>query len=81
MATRKNLLQLLARKMLGMESRPEPVHVKGTNKGEELARAKGREPGRQSSGGKGYRAARDSTGINADDRESIHPDSPNIPPA
>ncbi len=59
---------------------PHPTHVKGTGKGEELARKKGREPGR-SPGGGGYRDARDSTGINADARKPIHPDSPNLPPA
>ena len=59
---------------------PHPTHVAGTGKGEELAKKKGREPGRKAGGG-GYRTSRDSTGINADARKPIHPDSPEIPPA
>jgi len=57
---------------------PEPVHVAGMHKGEELA-LKGREPGR---GGKGqYRSSRDSTSINADHHGPIDLAMPNIPPA
>ncbi len=59
---------------------PHPNHVAGVGKGEELATKKGREPGRKS-GRESYRTARDSTGINADARKPIHPDSPEIPPA
>lgn len=57
---------------------PEPVHVQGMHKGEELALEKGREPGR---GGKQYRIARDSTGINPEQHKPILPVMPNIPPA
>lgn len=59
---------------------PKPVHVAGTNKGEEAVKNKGREPGR-GHGGRAYRTARDSTSINAEKREPIHPDMPSIPPA
>ena len=61
-------------------SPPEPVHVNGTNKGEEMVLNKGREAGR-SKGQKSYRTARDSTGINAKDRDPIIPAMGNIPPA
>lgn len=56
---------------------PEPVHVPGMHKGEELA-LKGREPGR---GGKEqYRSSRDSTSINAEHVRPIDPAMPSIPP-
>lgn len=58
---------------------PEPVHVPGTHKGEELVLEKGHEAGRGV--GKYYRSARDSTSINADKRAPIHPAMPNLPPA
>lgn len=58
---------------------PEPVHVSGIHKGEEKTIEKGREPGRGRPGS--YRNARDSTSISAEDRNPIHPDMPNIPPA
>ena len=58
---------------------PHPVHIPGTHKGEEFVAKKGREAGRSETGD--YRTARDSTGINAEARGPIHPDSPNIPPA
>lgn len=57
---------------------PNPVHVAGMHKGEELALHKGHEPGR---GGASYRIARDSTGINPEQHKPIHPAMPNIPPA
>jgi hypothetical protein len=58
---------------------PEPVHIAGTTRGEEMVLHKGKEPGR---GGKpSYRSARDSTGINAKNREPIDPSMINIPPA
>jgi hypothetical protein len=60
---------------------PQPVHVPGTMKGEELALHKGKEPGRGRHGGKGYRCSRDSTGIDPAGRRPIHPSMPNIPPA
>jgi hypothetical protein len=59
---------------------PQPVHVPGTVKGEELALKK-KEPGRGTSNRSPYRSARDSTGINASHREPIVPGMPNIPPA
>jgi len=55
-----------------------PVHVKGTIKGEELSLSKGKEPGRGDR--KSYRSARDSTSIDPQHREPIHPAMPNIPP-
>lgn len=57
---------------------PQPVHVAGTSKGEETTQRKGREPGRGDPGH--YRTARDSTSIDADSKNPIHPDMPNIPP-
>jgi hypothetical protein len=62
----------------GMNKPPEPVHISGTIKGEELSLNK-KEPGRGTR--KQYRDARDSTGINADQRQPIDPSMPNIPPA
>ncbi|HEY1769900.1 MAG TPA: hypothetical protein VGG02_06565 [Chthoniobacterales bacterium] len=62
-----------------MSKPPQPVHVSGNGKGEEKALG-GREPGRDPDR-KQYRSARDSTGISANDRQPIHPDMPNIPPA
>jgi hypothetical protein len=62
-----------------MSKNPQPVHVPGTPKGEELA-LEGREPGRDPNR-KYYRSARDSTGINADKREPIIQGMANIPPA
>jgi hypothetical protein len=58
---------------------PEPTHISGTNKGEEQAltsKEAGRDPDR-----KHYQDARDSTGINAAQRQPIHPAMPYIPPA
>jgi hypothetical protein len=58
---------------------PRPNHIPGTNKGEEQAltsKEAGREAGR-----KNYQDARDATGINAAQRQPIHPAMPNIPPA
>jgi hypothetical protein len=60
---------------------PRPVHVAGTNRGEELVQDKGREPGRNNPGQRPYRTARDSTGLNADTHEPIDPRMPQIPPA
>lgn len=57
---------------------PEPTHVSGMHRGEELALTN-REPGRQSA--KSHRTARDSTSINPEDEMPIHPAMPNIPPA
>jgi hypothetical protein len=58
---------------------PDPVHVPGMHRGEELALKKGREAGRNGSGQ--YRTARDSTSINSSHEQPIHPAMPNIPPA
>ncbi|MEY2439370.1 MAG: hypothetical protein QOI34_755 [Verrucomicrobiota bacterium] len=58
---------------------PQPNHIPGTKKGEEQALTS-REPGREE-GRKNYQDARDSTGINAAQRQPIHPAMPNIPPA
>jgi hypothetical protein len=62
-----------------MKKPPDPVHVPGTTRGEEVVFEKGREPGR--GGRKRYRNARDSTGVDAQDREPIDPAMPQIPPA
>jgi len=62
-----------------MSDQPKPNHTPGTLKGEEMALTN-REPGRDPNR-KQYRSARDSTGINAADRQPIHPDMPSIPPA
>lgn len=59
---------------------PRPIHVPGTQKGEELSRQKGREPGRKERGHT-YRSARDSTGINPDEQGPIDPRMPDMPPA
>ncbi|HZQ45914.1 MAG TPA: hypothetical protein VFC07_02785 [Verrucomicrobiae bacterium] len=57
---------------------PEPVHIPGIHKGEEMVFEHGHEAGR---GGKGsYRSARDSTSINPRSRQPISPAMPNIPP-
>ena len=62
-----------------MSKPPQPGHIPGTSKGEELALTN-REPGR-GEGGKSYITSRDSTRINAAARAPIHPDMPNLPPA
>ncbi len=59
---------------------PVPVHVPGTNKGEEMVYHKGHEPGRREPGTRSYRTARDATSINARARDPIDPRSPSIPP-
>jgi hypothetical protein len=60
---------------------PHPVHVKGTNKGEELVKDHGREPGRDVRGKNGYRSARDSTSLNPEAQGPIDPRMPEMPPA
>lgn len=60
---------------------PRPVHVAGTQKGEEMVRKRGREPGREEKGAPAYRGPRDSTSINPSDRGPIDPRMPSIPPA
>lgn len=58
---------------------PQPIHVPGTTKGEELVLTKGREPGR---GGKhSHRTARDSTGIDPGGRGPIDSRMPQMPPS
>jgi hypothetical protein len=59
---------------------PEPTHVAGTQKGEELSQKRGQEPGREANA-HGYRHARDATSINPKQREPIDPRMPEIPPA
>jgi hypothetical protein len=63
-----------------MRQPPQPVHVRGTSKGEELALREGREPGRDERGSQDYRSARDSTSINPKHRDPIDPRMPNLPP-
>ena len=58
---------------------PQPTHVPGTTKGEELVLVKGREPGRGDS--RSHRTARDSTSISPSAREPIDPRMPHLPPA
>jgi hypothetical protein len=65
--------------MHALRKPPEPVHVPGTVRGEEVSVKYGKEPGRRERR-KYYRSARDSTGINADDREPIDQAMPDIPP-
>lgn len=60
---------------------PVPNHVRGMDKGEETVIQKGREAGRRGANRRSYRTSRDSTGIDADSRAPVHPDSPSIPPA
>lgn len=60
---------------------PQPVHVPGTTRGEELVLRLGKEAGRCQTNSRNYRSARDSTGINPRQRRPIHPDMPSIPPA
>ncbi len=59
---------------------PQPEHVPGTHKGEELVQKKGREPGRIDNNRQGYRTARDSTSVNPESAEPIDPRMPEMPP-
>lgn len=59
---------------------PQPVHVPGTKRGEEMVLRDGREPGREK-GQKAHRVARDATSICARARGPIHPAMPHLPPA
>jgi len=63
------------------KSPPKPVHIPGTNKGEESVLHHGREAGRGEKGKHGYRSARDSTSVNADAQGPIDPRMPEMPPA
>lgn len=58
---------------------PQPTHIPGTLRGEEMTIEKGQEAGR--GGAFQYRSARDSTSINPRSRRPIHPKMPSIPPA
>ena len=69
------------RVMPQVRHQPQPVHIPGTNKGEEMVLHKGREPGRQQENTRNYRTARDSTGINARKRGPINAAMPSMPPA
>lgn len=60
---------------------PKPVHIAGTNKGEEMVQHHGHEAGRAEAGAPGYRTARDSTSINPSSKGPIDPRMPSIPPA
>ncbi len=60
---------------------PKPVHVAGTNRGEELVRTHGKEAGRTPNNPRGYRTPRDSTSLNPEAHGPIDPRMPNIPPA
>lgn len=59
---------------------PNPIHVPGVHRGEELVLKRGREPGRAERGKRGYRSARDSTSINSESRGPIDPRMPEMPP-
>lgn len=62
------------------DSRSElPAHTPGTPRGEEVVRKGGREPGRDVPNV--GRTARDATSINAQAREPIDPQMPDLPPA
>ena len=63
-----------------MKKLAQPVHVRGTMKGEEMVLDKGHEPGRGGEG-KDYRTARDSTGIRWRSKGPIDRRMPNIPPS
>jgi hypothetical protein len=65
--------------MFGMKTPPEPTHVLGTRRGEEMVVRKGLEPGRKS--GTPHRTARDSTSVNPGGEKPIDSRMPNIPPA
>jgi hypothetical protein len=64
-----------------------PAHDLGTGKGEEMSNAQGKEAGRQDTGkdeaGRptGTSTARDSSSVNVEEKESIDPAMPNMPPA
>jgi len=62
-----------------MKQPPKPIHVTGTNKGEELTYYHGREPGRQDNR-RNYRTARDSTGLNPEAARPIDRRMPEMPP-
>ena len=66
---------------MSYDRNPQPVHVPGTNRGEEMVLHHGKEPGRKHGNVRDYRCARDSTGISPEKRRPIHPDMPNMPPA
>jgi len=57
---------------------PQPIHIPGTGRGEQMVLDKGKEPGRTKGN---CHTARDSTGINAKQRGPIVPGMPHIPPA
>jgi hypothetical protein len=66
-------------KPFGLGRPPEPTHVIGTHRGEEVVRRKGREPGRKDK--TSHRTARDSTSVNPGGEKPIDSRMPNIPPA
>jgi hypothetical protein len=60
---------------------PNPAHVAGNAKGEEMVQRKGREPGRDDQNKQGYRSARDATSVGAEHHGPILPIMPEMPPA
>lgn len=69
-----------AKKRPAKKAPPQPNHVKGVDKGEEMVLKQGQEPGRGRKGQVPYRTARDATAIDSSAREPIHPAMPHIPP-
>jgi hypothetical protein len=66
---------------MGNHRPPQPVHIRGTGKGEELVIRRGREPGRKEANQGYHRTSRDSTSINPKLHKPIDPDMPSMPPA
>ncbi len=64
---------------MSMKKPPQPIHVPGTTKGEELVLNKGREPGRGEKGS--FRTARDSTSVSPAGKGPIDPRMPHMPPS
>lgn len=68
----------------GGQDVPQPDHIPGTRKGEEMALHEGKEAGREHAGTSGAdrpagtRTGRDATGVS--DAEPVDPESPQMPP-
>ena len=81
--TNQAMVSVLLKIILDMPSKhpkpPQPIHISGTTKGEEMVIHKGKEAGRDQA--PHSRWARDSTGINAKAKDPISPLMPHIPPA
>jgi hypothetical protein len=74
--------------MVKQDTTPDaPSHSAGTSKGEEQIKNQGKEPGRIDTGtddeGRptATTTARNSSSVNADEREPIDPEMPDMPPA